>query len=609
MPRKKAFSGKQKKRQLHEKREKKKCEVSEDDSDYPRPHTVPDRTRLDSIPDHQSSDAGESDTDTSETLSITDVRKLNQQPDDELTSRKRYDANRYRLHFQREPKHEIHRRKELAMRPFKPLSEIALEISLEDIYRPGTAVDMPKRPAWNYSMSKEKVEAQEERMFMAYLDKIYSDFKSEELSYFELNLETWRQLWRVLEISDIVLLITDIRFPALHFSPALYSYIIKELNKDVVLVLNKIDLAPASLVAAWKNYFQERFPKLHIICFSSYPKDPREQGMLDPNKVFHKKRVKTKKRFITIGPQDLYQACEGIVSGKVDLQGWKERIAEQMEFDDNDETHENEAIVQEDSLPDGTSDVRYKNGILTIGCVGHPNVGKSSLLNGLVGRKVVSVSKTPGHTKHYQTIFLTPTVRLCDSPGLTFPSVIEKPLQILSGIYPVAQVQEPYTAIGFLAQRIPLVSVLHLKPPDYVVSKPTSAAVEWTAIDICEAWAEKRNFKTAKAARNDVYRAANNLLRFAQEGRLRLCLRPPGFTKQKEMWERHADTRLIAARQNLNADRDSSDDLASTSDPFSSCSSDDDEADKADKSSSETEATGTERVRLTNPYALLTGDE
>ncbi|XP_014667042.1 PREDICTED: guanine nucleotide-binding protein-like 1 isoform X2 [Priapulus caudatus] len=583
MPRKKAFSGKQKKRQLHEKREKKKCEVSEDDSDYPRPHTVPDRTRLDSIPDHQSSDAGESDTDTSETLSITDVRKLNQQPDDELTSRKRYDANRYRLHFQREPKHEIHRRKELAMRPFKPLSEIALEISLEDIYRPGTAVDMPKRPAWNYSMSKEKVEAQEERMFMAYLDKIYSDFKSEELSYFELNLETWRQLWRVLEISDIVLLITDIRFP--------------------------IDLAPASLVAAWKNYFQERFPKLHIICFSSYPKDPREQGMLDPNKVFHKKRVKTKKRFITIGPQDLYQACEGIVSGKVDLQGWKERIAEQMEFDDNDETHENEAIVQEDSLPDGTSDVRYKNGILTIGCVGHPNVGKSSLLNGLVGRKVVSVSKTPGHTKHYQTIFLTPTVRLCDSPGLTFPSVIEKPLQILSGIYPVAQVQEPYTAIGFLAQRIPLVSVLHLKPPDYVVSKPTSAAVEWTAIDICEAWAEKRNFKTAKAARNDVYRAANNLLRFAQEGRLRLCLRPPGFTKQKEMWERHADTRLIAARQNLNADRDSSDDLASTSDPFSSCSSDDDEADKADKSSSETEATGTERVRLTNPYALLTGDE
>lgn len=35
------------------------------------------------------------------------------------------------------------------------------------------------------------------------------------LSFFELNLETWRQLWRVLEISDIVLVIVDIRYPVI----------------------------------------------------------------------------------------------------------------------------------------------------------------------------------------------------------------------------------------------------------------------------------------------------------------------------------------------------------------------------------------------------------
>ena len=34
-----------------------------------------------------------------------------------------------------------------------------------------------------------------------------------QLSYVELNLETWRQLWRVLEMSDIILLIADIRYP------------------------------------------------------------------------------------------------------------------------------------------------------------------------------------------------------------------------------------------------------------------------------------------------------------------------------------------------------------------------------------------------------------
>lgn len=44
------------------------------------------------------------------------------------------------------------------------------------------------------------------------------------------------------------------------------------------------------------------------------------------------------------------------------------------------------------------------------------------------------------------------------------------------------------------------------------------------------AWAERRGYKTAKAARNDVYRAANSLLRLAIDGRLCLCLRPLGYS-------------------------------------------------------------------------------
>lgn len=61
---------------------------------------------------------------------------------------------------------------------------------------------------------------------------------------------------------------------------------------------------------------------------------------------------------------------------------------------------------------------------------GFPNVGKSSLINGLVGRKVVSVSRTPGHTRYFQTYFLTPSVKLCDCPGLIFPSLLPRQLQV-----------------------------------------------------------------------------------------------------------------------------------------------------------------------------------
>lgn len=53
-------------------------------------------------------------------------------------------------------------------------------------------------------------------------------------------------------------------------------------------------------------------------------------------------------------------------------------------------------------------------------------------------------------------------------------------------MYPVAQVQEPYTAVGYLAQRIPVVNIMHLKYPDYLGNKPSRVDVEWSAMDICE---------------------------------------------------------------------------------------------------------------------------
>ena len=40
-----------------------------------------------------------------------------------------------------------------------------LEINIEDIYKPGTVLDMPKRPFWDYQMSTEKVLAREEKYF------------------------------------------------------------------------------------------------------------------------------------------------------------------------------------------------------------------------------------------------------------------------------------------------------------------------------------------------------------------------------------------------------------------------------------------------------------
>lgn len=40
------------------------------------------------------------------------------------------------------------------------------------------------------------------------------------------------------------------------------------------------------------------------------------------------------------------------------------------------------------------------------------------MINGLVSKHVVSTSRTPGHTKHFQHIHITKEIRLMDCPGL-----------------------------------------------------------------------------------------------------------------------------------------------------------------------------------------------
>lgn len=61
----------------------------------------------------------------------------------------------------------------------------------------------------------------------------------------------------------------------MNFPPALYEYVTGELGLALVLVLNKVDLAPPALVVAWKHYFHQHFPQLHIVLFTSFPRDPR----------------------------------------------------------------------------------------------------------------------------------------------------------------------------------------------------------------------------------------------------------------------------------------------------------------------------------------------
>lgn len=93
---------------------------------------------------------------------------------------------------------------------------------------------------------------------------------------------------------------------------------------------------------------------------------------------------------------------------------------------------------------------------LVIGLVGYPNVGKSSTINALIGEKKVSVSSTPGKTKHFQTIHLSPTLVLCDCPGLVFPQfATTKADLVCDGVLPIDQMREYSAPTALVVKRIP----------------------------------------------------------------------------------------------------------------------------------------------------------
>lgn len=561
MPRKKPFSNKQKKKQLQVKRERKRGDTGSGPS-----------SRNASV-----ERGGERQSDTSDSETTDIIRRINQQP---FSRDSRYDPNRFRLHFEKESKEEVEKRKKMAReKVLQPVSDKELEIEITDIYPTEKGLAFPRRPPWNYEMSREELLRKEEKSYRDYLDDLHSRNPLGSLSHFEHNLETWRQLWRVLEMSDVILLIVDIRHPVLQFPPTLYHYINGDLQKQVVLVLNKADLCPPPLVIAWKHYLASQFPHLQTVCFTSHPGQPYST-------VLQKKRMRRKAGWSQAGgPIDIMKACQEITAGRVDLSSWEQKIqrdavAERPDGERLDEGAESVLVEhQSDAAMEmsNPSHELYKDGVLTLGCIGFPNVGKSSVINSLVGKKVVSVSRTPGHTKYFQTYYLTPTVKLCDCPGLVFPSRVNKQLQILAGIYPVSQLQEPYSSVGYLCERTPFLSVLKLKHPSLEENPPQqgqegSEELSWTAWDVCEAWAERRGYKTAKAARNDVYRAANSLLRLAIDGRLCLCLRPPGYSCLKEHWENHPDLPEIMALQGRTeedgaGDRDEDEDGESSTEP------------------------------------------
>ncbi|XP_042953584.1 nuclear/nucleolar GTPase 2-like [Carya illinoinensis] len=91
---------------------------------------------------------------------------------------------------------------------------------------------------------------------------------------------------------------------------------------------------------------------------------------------------------------------------------------------------------------------------ISVGFVGYPNVGKSSVINTLRTKNVCKVAPIPGETKVWQYITLTKRIFLIDCPGVVYQNSDSETDIVLKGVVRVTNLEDASEHIGEVLKRV-----------------------------------------------------------------------------------------------------------------------------------------------------------
>ena len=420
--------------------------------------------------------------------------------------------------------------------------------SLEEIEAVQSKLTVPRRPAWTKEMTKHELQANEREYFVSWRRDIAMMEQAHPavlFTPFEKNLEVWRQLWRVLERSQVVVQILDGRNPLMYRNKDLERYV-KSIDgsKKLVLLINKADLLTVGQRRQWATYFQEA--GMDAFFFSANNEQLKLNAKLE--------REAEARKLAAQGPlidADLLaglSAEEDSDEESEDEEGAEER-ADAKEAEERAaaaavaSAEADAALAKEDRARIYTRDELVatlaslappqdlgpgQGNRVVAGFVGYPNVGKSSTVNVVIGEKRVAVGSTPGKTKHFQTILIDDDLLLCDCPGLVFPSVIaSKAGMICSGILPIDQMRQHAEAIQLICNRVPrhhLQSVYGVLLPEPTIDEAPDRPPFHH--ELTGAYAITRGYMTT-SGNPDHSRAARRILKDYVDGKILHSVMPP----------------------------------------------------------------------------------